>query len=502
MFNKLKTLMTTQPAPLATPTSVFTTDLPYPESPEQFMQAVQRRVFPRTHSDLKVRTMNGAMDSAPCSGLGNSAFNIESTLPEAQMAFYANQSFIGYQNCAMLFQNWLIEKACSMPARDAIRHGWEITSNDGTKLDPKTIDKIRAYDVQFKLTANLVEFVRMGRCFGIRIAMFLVNSKDKDYYKKPFNIDGVTPESYLGISQIDPYWVAPILDTRASSNPAAPDFYEPTWWLINDIMVHKSHLIIFRPTAVPDVLKPAYLYGGISVPQKIYERVYAAERTANEAPLLAMTKRTTALHVDLSQAGANEVSFMQRIMQWVRYRDNYGIKLLGQEDQIEQFDTSLADLDAVIMTQYQIVAAAAGVPATKLLGTTPKGFNSTGEFEEASYHEELESIQEHDLTPLINRHHQLVLKSFITEGQDAIPNITVTWNELDSPTSKEMAEINEIKARTGTSLINAGALPPEAEYNRLVQDPDSGYSGMPLLDQANDPLDGDDDEGDEDGEEE
>ena len=67
------------------------------------------------------------------------------------------------------------------------------------------------------------------------------------------------------------------------------------------------------------------------------------------------------------------------------------------------------------MTQYQLVAAAAGVPATKLLGTSPKGFNATGEFEESSYGEELESIQQHDLSPLVNRHHLLLIRSHVTK---------------------------------------------------------------------------------------
>ena len=30
------------------------------------------------------------------------------------------------------------------------------------------------------------------------------------------------------------------------------------------------------------------------------------------------------------------------------------------------------------MTQYQLAASVANVPATKLLGTQPKGFNATG----------------------------------------------------------------------------------------------------------------------------
>ena len=62
-------------------------------------------------------------------------------------------------------------------------------------------------------------------------------------------------------------------------------------------------------------------------------------------------------------------------MEWAGLRDNYGVKVIDKDaEDLTQFDTGLADLDVTIMTQYQLVAAIAGVPATKLLGTTPKGF--------------------------------------------------------------------------------------------------------------------------------
>jgi len=51
-----------------------------------------------------------------------------------------------------------------------------------------------------------------------------------------------------------------------------------------------------------------YMYGGIPVSQRIMERVYAAERTANEGPLLAMSKRTNVWLTNMSgvQDGGDE----------------------------------------------------------------------------------------------------------------------------------------------------------------------------------------------------
>ncbi|WP_218113698.1 DUF1073 domain-containing protein [Superficieibacter electus] len=338
----------------------------------------------------------------------------------------------------------------------------------------KTLDK------RYGLNRNLREFIRMGRIFGVRHALFLVDSDDPNYYAKPFNIDGVKPGSYRGISQIDPYWVTPELDRSATANPASLHFYEPTWWRLNGIgRVHRSHFCIFRANEVPDALKPTYNYGGVSIPQKIFERVYAAERTANEGPQLALTKRSTVLALNTAAAITDQAAFEERMALWQYYLNNYGVKIIDRGDTYQQNDTALGDVDTVTMTQYQLVAGAANVPSTKLLGTSPKGFNSSGSYEEANYHEELESIQENDLTPFAERHHQLTMRSDIAPRFGIAPVDTeITWLPVASLTATEQADINLKKSQTDTALAQAGAVDGVDIRNRLIKDPDSGYSGL------------------------
>ena len=441
---------------------------------DERMKQLTKKGFEPFHSSQNIQ--GAAMDNQLNTKSQNQGGN---AIPQQQVFWYASQSFIGFQLCAMLSQQWLIKKCCLMPAKDAVRNGYEITVNDGTDVAPEVLDAIRKKDVEYRLNYNLIQLVDRGRVFGIRVALFHVESDDPEYYYKPFNPDGVMPGSYKGISQIDPYWVTPQLDTEAAGAPGSIHFYEPTWWNIAGKEVHRSHLIIFRTEEVPDIIKPTYIYAGVSIPQKIYERVYAAERTANEAPLLALTKRTDVVKADLSQALANEPGFTARIQNWVFNRDNYGIKIIGEDEEMQQFDTSLADLDAVIMTQYQLVAAAANIPAVKLLGTAPKGFNATGEYEEANYHEELEAIQTHDLTPLIERHHLLLIRSEIAPKFGIEPFTTsVAWKPLDAMTGKELAELNRLKAETGRILSESGAIDGYDERERIISDPESGYTGL------------------------
>lgn len=398
----------------------------------------------------------------------------QGAIPDDLFNWYSTQSFIGYQACAIISQHWLVDKIMTIPAKAAVRNGYELGSVDGEEIDLKTLAAIRRADKEFKLAANLVEFAQNTRRFGVRVAIFKVESPDPGYYEKPFNIDGVKKGAYKGISQVDPSWVAPMLDAESVADPASIHFYEPTYWLIAGQLYHHSHVVLARYSKPADVLMPSYQYGGIPLTQLVLERVYAAERTANEAPMLVETKRLNILYTDVAKVVANPGGFVERLQQLIGYRNNFGAYVADLEDRVEQIETSLTDLDAVIMSQYQLVAAVAGMPATELLSTSPKGFNATGESEETSYHNLLEGIQT-DLTPLIERHHQLTVRS-LGLGNDV--EVVAVWNPVSSPNAKEQAEINLINAQRDNALMLSGGVDANDIRRRLIADPNSGFTGL------------------------
>ncbi len=380
---------------------------------------------------------------------------------EVQLGFYAAGSiFIGYQACAMLATNWLIDKACNMPARDAVRNGYLLTCGSD-----EVSARLMAGDKKHAVKRHLRELVHFGRVYGGRLVPFVVDSANpEEYYKAPFNLDGVQRGMYRGMSQIDPNWVTPVLTEDNLNDPASPNYYEPTFWKIKDRLYHKSHLRIFVPYPVPDFLKPHYRYLGVSVPQRMVERAYAAERSANEGPQLLMTKRLTSVGVG-EGALNNREKLEENLADWVSYRDNYGVRVGGADETIQQFDTALGDVDTVIMTQYQLAAAVANVPATKLLQTQPKGFNAAGEYERSVYREDLESIQSNDMSPLLETHYRLMAKS---EGIPLPAEIAIQCMPVDSPTAKEWAEIDKIKADRDAALFNTGAI-DEKDIRNHVQ---------------------------------
>lgn len=388
-------------------------------------------------------------------------------MPPHMLAWYANQAWIGYNAISILLQNWLINRACKIPAEDATRNGWKING-----LDEEKTKRLEKFDKKRKIKHLASEQARYTRGFGIRISIFKVQSSDPQYYEKPFNIDSVLPGTYQGISQVDQVWCQPLFESQNVSDPSLIDFYEPDYWMIGSKKYHKSHLVITRYAEVPDVLKPSYQYGGLSIPQLIWERVYAAERSANEGPQLLMTKRFNIVKTALEMVGADPQALVNKYQEISELRDNYGLFVMGLQDGYEQHETALADVDVVIMTEYQLVASVAETPATKLLGTTPKGFNPTGEYETANYNVLCAGIQEHHCGPLLERHYELASRHLWGESYE----IDVEWNPLDEPTEAEIADIQLKKAQTRQINQTLGVVSPQENREAIKSDPASGYN--------------------------
>ena len=437
-----------------------------------------------------------AMDAAPSApvarfksqGVGTSAlclpsqglFGVQSLLPPEITGFFAKQTFIGYQLCAILSQHWMIEKILRVPSEEAVSEGYDITVNDGSEIDPKILTEMRRLDIsKYNIKDSLREFLMKGRMFGVRVAYLAFDVPNPtEFYENPFNIDSVKPGQYRGVIQIDPFWLVGVLG-QDSWMPGTKHFYDPTWWQVGMLKIHRSHIVIFRQGRLADTLKPTYYYGGLPVPQLIYERVYQAERVANESSLLALTKRTKTYKVDLAAALAQGQKFLARMNENMQLQTNYGSNFIDKDEEYDQKDISLADFDNLIMNQYQLAAAAGSVHAVKILGTQLKGFNSTGEYEWKADAQTTTAYQNNDLTPLLKAHYRNMIVCDIAPKFGIEPfEIEISWNPLNPMTAEQKANVNKTKVDTDVQLRTAGVISPDEARGRLIADPDSGYNGL------------------------
>lgn len=393
--------------------------------------------------------------------------------------------FIGWQSMALLKQNWLIDRACTIPAEDAIAPGWQLSYIDSADADGEIAEETQREQMR-RIQEMEDSARRMGiaeickkaevlkKTFGYCLVVPRVDGVDMS---KPFNIDAVRRGSYHGLAVIEPLWVMPQFD-ESGKDPASPDFYNPAWYCIAgnaNRRIHRSWVVKLINSPVPDILKPVYFFGGVSLTQQIFRRVYAAETVANEAPNLAMTKRLVCVEGSIDNAIANPDLVEERMRTAIECRDNYGILLTDNESKVTQLETSLNDFEEMIMTQYQLVASIAQMPVTKLLKVQVKGFDNAGEYETNDYNQTLRAIQANDYTPIVELHNMLYGKSEYGE----VMGLTVRWNEILTPTPKENAEMQVLKAQKDVALVNAGIISPDEARKRLQSDEASEYTEIP-----------------------
>ena len=389
--------------------------------------------------------------------------------------FFAKYGFIGYQACALLSQHWLIDNACTIPNEDALRPGWktELLSKEKQSENAELLKELGNIETKkYDIFAKALKWGRNRKIFGIALAYPIIDGIDTE---KPFNIDGVKPGSFKGIAIIDPYWCRPEFSAEGIINPLSAEYFTPAYYVFNGRRIHRSHLLIWLNDEPADILKPTYQYGGIPLTQMIYERVYAAEKCANEAPEILLTKRSTiAKSDDIANALLNEEETAKKLTWMRKLLNNFGIWLT--EYDVHQLDTTLTGLTEIIDNQYKLVASVAKVPEHKLMKTNPSGgIGNTGEFSTKDYRLEVKSLQENGYKPFIERVEDIILRSDL----DSKAQTNVIFSEIDLSDESEKADLQEKKTRNLATLIDKGIISPDEGRQSVIRDENSGLAWLP-----------------------
>lgn len=449
------------------------------EYTEQDKKDLLKKLFPRSIDNMvAINSKTGrqvAMD-----GLYKPAV-YENDLPLFMIPFFSH-TFIGWQACALLTQNAYIKRACEIPARDAIAVDYRLHYMEGDDQDPDT-DKEKEEEIlkQIKLKSDrsmkIKDLVRDAAIFKRVYGQILVVptfNVDVDM-SEPFDLKKIKKGTYTGMQIIQPFWVQYQMGVEQLNRPDKAGFYEPEYYTIpNKAKIHKSWVVKLINGVCPDILKPVYYYGGIPLTQQIYERVFCAEKVANEAPKLALTKRLLAVDGDIYNLAAGSNDSYANLETITEIRDNMGILVKEKDSTVSQIDTSLTDFDALIMTQFQLVAAIAEMPVTKLMKTQLKGLANTGDYETKDYAQKLVEIQENDFNAILERHYQLLGMS--EYGKDL--NLDVVWNPIDTPTELEMAQIESQQAQTDATYVGAGIIDPTEVRTMLRANEDSRFRNL------------------------
>lgn len=389
---------------------------------------------------------------------------------------FQSRIWITYTGCAIIATHEFVNRACMIPAEDAMAHGYKVVctstkhehDNEHDASEAEFLTEIKKAADQMGLNEACIKLNYKKKVFGVGVAIPWVEFRE-DYrspsdktgktpysYADPYDPKAVKPGSFKGFAVIDPHWLTYQWDKESRTNPLYPHFLEPTWIKVGDYRVHRSWAIRKINSELPDIFKPVYLYGGLSLTQMIYERVWAADKLANEAPLLAMTKRLLIADGNLEQLQSDPARTNKFFNAINFFRDNFSIFVKKPSSNVTQLDTNLSELTPLTMSQYQLVAAIAQIPVTKLLKNVPSGLQATGQYEWDDYAQSLKSIQQNDYTPICKMFYELYCASNYPEEDDI--RLDIEWNPIDVPKESEIAQMSSQTAQFVAHLINTGLI--------------------------------------------
>ncbi|EBF6371642.1 DUF1073 domain-containing protein [Salmonella enterica subsp. enterica serovar Java] len=139
--------------------------------------------------------------------------------------------------------------------------------------------------------------------------------------------------SLLGLRVIEPVWTYPGMYN--ADNPLSDDFYRPSEWYVMGKTVHASRMIDLISRPVPDMLKPAYNFGGLSL-------VQIAEPYVNN--WLRAVYRKTDLAQDASPVNLMRGAMQQLTRRWQKKFDEMALRLARRfaGDVLKNSDASLS----------------------------------------------------------------------------------------------------------------------------------------------------------------
>lgn len=154
----------------------------------------------------------------------------------------------------------------------------------------------------------------------------------------------------LALRNVEPVWVYP---TQYDSNdPLKADWYKPTHWFVMGKQLHSSRLLTFIGREVPDLLKPAYAFGGLSMSQMAKPYVDNWLRTRQSVADIIQAFSVMVLKTDLGtllQNGGDQI--FARLELFNNFRNNKSV--MAVDKNTEDFANVSAPLSGLHELQAQ-----------------------------------------------------------------------------------------------------------------------------------------------------
>lgn len=281
------------------------------------------------------------------------------------------------------------------------------------------------------------------------------------------------------VKTVEAMWTTP--STYNAIDPADKYFYKPEKWFMLGKEVHQSRLLTIITRPLPDMLKPAFNFSGMSLSQLAEPCVDNWLRTRQSVADLIDNFSTTAIKTDMGAVLSGDDDgdeLFKRADLFTATRSNKGLMVLDNErEDLVQVNTPLGGLHELQAQAQEQQCSVTRLPAIIITGISPSGLNASSEGEIGIHYDNIAATQESDYREPIDTILKLLQLCMYGEID---PDITFSFVSLYQMTPKEESEIRQADSVTAGNYVDRGILDPTEVREKLARDPESGYQGLDL----------------------
>nr|WP_321986157.1 DUF1073 domain-containing protein [uncultured Lichenicoccus sp.] len=394
--------------------------------------------------------------------------------------------WLGYPYLAELAQRPEYRRISEIIAREMTRRWIKITAK-GDEDKTEQIEQIEEALHRLHVRDAFRQAAAMDGFFGRGQIFIDVGTTDNATEQTtPLTIDArkIGVGALKGLRPVEPVWTYPT--GYNAIDPLSGDYYKPRAWFVFGRQIHASRMLTFVGRELPDLLKPAYNFSGLSMSQLAKPYVDNWLRTRQAVTDLIASFSVSGIKTDMSvvlQGGGAE-ALQMRAELFNATRNNRGLMLLdkgsGDAAPAEEFfniSTPLSGLDQLQAQAQEHMASVCGIPLIVLLGISPAGLNASSEGELRTFYDSIHSQQEHLFRTNLERVLKIVqLSLFGTIDESIRFKFEPLW-QLDS---EKEAAVQKMKADTHAVYLDHGVLDAEDVRMAVAGDEESPYAGIDL----------------------
>ena len=333
--------------------------------------------------------------------------------------------------------NWLAAKVVDVPVDDATRKWRSLLIPDGEKK--KEVESLlKEYDIKGKINIAF----KWARVFGGAVIISIIDGEDME---EPLDIEHIKPGSLKNFIVLDRY---NIYTDEINRNVLSPNFGQPEYYTVarNGQRIHHTRLykIMGETTTLAEMERQNYW--GNSIFTNRYEPLSDSQIVSQSISNLVYEANIDVYKIKgfmALMAEGNDDLVVKRLKVAHEMKSVINGIALDSEDDYDKKQNTFQNLPDIDDRFIQKVAGAFNIPVTKLLGISPTGLNATGESDMLNYFDNIQSIQENEMRPVITWMDKIIIAS----AQQDIDEFEFEFLPLKQLTEVEQADIDLKRAQ-------------------------------------------------------